>query len=105
MTVTILGMASLVFVALFTLRAYHIGANPRLAIAEAWVNIVIGFAINFAANFILFPLMMAGQHVGLAENWWGGWCYTAISVIRQYAIRRWFQERIHSLAVQLAGAK
>lgn len=102
MTLAVLGAASLVFVALFTIRTYYAGANPRQAIIEAWANIVIGFSINFAANLVLFPLMV-GVQVSAEANWWGGWIYTAISVLRQYAIRRWFQERIHVLASVLAG--
>lgn len=99
-----MGAASFVVVALFTLRSYHAGGNPRAAIIEAWVNIVIGFSINFAANLILFPLMV-GVAVSAEANWWGGWIYTAISVIRQYAIRRWFQGRIHHFADVIAGTK
>ena len=100
-TITWLGIASMVFVAGFTARAYSSGANPRQAITEAWVNIVIGFSINVAANTVLFPLMMEGHHITMASNFWGGWVYTAISVLRQYAIRRWFQERLHALVAKV----
>lgn len=104
----LLGLASMVFVAAFTwYQATHsnqgVGQTKRSAIAEAWVNITIGFGVNFIANFILFPLMMHGQHVGLVENFFGGWIYTAISVVRQYAIRRWFNHRIHLFAARLGG--
>lgn len=101
-----LGLLSMLFVAVFTLRAYRndtptgAGQSRRSAIIEAWVNISIGFAINFAANLLIFPLFDA--HISLATNWWIGWIYTAISIIRQYAIRRWFNDRIHRLAKELA---
>lgn len=100
MTLVALGLASFVFVVLFTIRTYYAGDNPRQAIIEAWVNIVIGFTINVIANFALFPLMVDAQ-ITLSSSFWGGWIYTAISVLRQYAIRRWFQERIHVLAARL----
>jgi hypothetical protein len=92
-TLTLLGIASLAFVVVFTARAYRNdtgeGQTPRGAIVEAWTNIVIGFSVNMLANVFLIPLMTDGGHVTFESNWWGGWVYTAISVIRQYAIRRW----------------
>lgn len=102
MTLQLLGAASLVFVVVFTARAYRAGVNPKAAIIEAWANIAIGFAINFAANLVMFPLM-AGASVTPEANWWGGWVYTAISILRQYVIRRWFQDNIHLIATRIAG--
>lgn len=100
MTLTILGVGAFVFVAVFTHRAYNAGPHPRQAIVEAWANIVIGFSINFMANLLFLPLL--GADFTLAENFWVGWLYTAVSIFRQYAIRRWFQKRIHQLAETLA---
>lgn len=91
--ITIVGVVSFAFVALFTFRAYNGGPNPQAAIIEAWVNIVIGFSINYLANFVLLP--MIGARVSASDNFWLGWAYTAVSIIRQYAIRRWFQDRLH----------
>ena len=90
---TILGIVSFLFVAGFTARAYRNntghGQTPRGAIVEAWTNIAVGFAVNFVANIFLIPMMTGGADLSLESNWWGGWCYTALSIIRQYAIRRW----------------
>lgn len=106
---TLLGMASFIFVAVFTWRAYTGpqaggGQSRRSSIIEAWVNIAIGFSINFAANSVLFPLMV-GVSVSMEANWWGGWVYTSISILRQYAIRRWFNQRIQRAAQRLAGER
>lgn len=55
---------------------------------EAWANIIVGFAINWTANMLVFPLfgfnITAGQafHVGLI--------FTGISLVRSYALRRIF---------------
>jgi len=102
---SILGLASLSFVAVFTYRAYTAapghGQSPRSAIIEAWLNIVIGFSINFTANFLILPLV--GAQLTPASNFWMGWIYTAISMVRQYAIRRWFNARLHEAAKRLAG--
>lgn len=76
------------------------GQTRRAAIIEAWVNIAIGFSINFTANLVVLPLAMDG-HLTLANNWWMGWVYTTISIVRQYAVRRWFNSA--KLAVWLAA--
>lgn len=99
---TVLGFASMLFVAVFTLYSYHSGPNPRAAIVEAWAGVVIGFGINFVANFLILPL--AGASITASQNFWMGWIYTSVSILRQYAIRRWFQERLHKAAVKLVGA-
>jgi hypothetical protein len=64
-------------------------AQTRLgSIAEAWVNIAIGFTINYIANLLIFPLF--GMHISLGANFWMGCIYTAISLVRSYVIRRYF---------------
>lgn len=103
------GFASMLFVAGFTARQYRNnsgpGQTPRGAIVEAWTNIALGFSVNWLANIVLIPLMSPGGHMTLAANFWGGWIYTSISIIRQFAIRRWFNARIHAFAQRLGGAK
>lgn len=103
-TLTLLGVASLVFAGAFTARAYRNntgrGQTPRGAIIEAWLNIVIGFSVNFAANWVLLP--MIGANFTAIENFWLGWVYTAISICRQYAIRRGFNSRLHEASERLA---
>lgn len=103
----VLGVACLVFTAVFTYRAYHatpgVGQSPRSAIIEAWMNIAIGFSVNFFANMLILPLVEA--HITASQNFWMGWIYTSISILRQYAIRRWFNARLHAVAMKLSGAK
>ena len=71
------------------------------SLIEALMNIVIGFSINYAANLLIFPLF--DMHISLANNFWMGLIYTAISLVRSYAIRRWFNNMLHSAANKLAG--
>jgi hypothetical protein len=96
-TLNALGTASFVFVVLFTWHAatrnHTHGQSPRSAITEAWVNIAAGFSVNFAANVWLLPLVGAVFTSG--KNFALGWIYTAISIVRQYVIRRWFNHRLH----------
>lgn len=104
-TLNALGILSFLFVAGFTWRAYTRepgpGQSPRSAIAEAWLNICVGFGVNWSANFLLLPLV--GAHFTAGENFALGWVYTAVSILRQYAIRRWFNSRLHTLAQRMTG--
>lgn len=69
---------------------------------EALINIAIGFSINFAANLLIFPLF--GFHISAGSNFLMGCIYTAISLVRSYVIRRWFNARLHAMAQRLGGA-
>lgn len=103
-----LGLASMAFVAMFTARAYRDntasgGQSRRSAIVEAWANILIGFAVNYATNLLVLPLV--GAHVGLLDNFMLGWVFTTMSIVRQYALRRWFNARIHALAARIDATR
>lgn len=105
---TALGLASVAFVAVFTARAYRDntasgGQSRRSAIVEAWANILIGFAVNYGANLLVLPLV--GAHVSLLDNFMLGWVFTSMSIVRQYALRRWFNAHIHALATRLDTPK
>lgn len=58
------------------------------SLAEAWVNIFIGFSINYCANLLIFPLF--GMHISPSNNFLLGCVYTVISLVRSYVLRRWF---------------
>lgn len=92
---TIIGIASLCFVVLFTYTAYlqntGKGQTPREAIKEAWTNILIGFGVNYAANLVFLP--MIGADITASNNFWLGVIYTAISMLRQYVIRRYNNDK------------
>lgn len=77
-------------------------SQSRLAsFIEAWVNVLIGFGINFSANMLILP--MIGFHISMGQNLFIGVLYTIISVVRSYVIRRWFNARLHGAALALAG--
>lgn len=104
-TLELLGVASMLFTACFTVRAVRsapgVGQSPRSAIIEAWFNLVIGFSINFVANTFIFPLV--GAQITPAQNFWMGWIYTSVSIVRQYAVRRFFNAMLHAAALRLSG--
>lgn len=70
----------------------HGGQSMRDSMKEAWTNIAIGFGINYAANMIVLPL--AGLPVSAGGAFLIGVIFTAISVVRSFAIRRWFNSRL-----------
>lgn len=69
---------------------------------ESWVNVVIGFGINFVANLLILPAF-GFTSLTVATNVYIGLIYTAVSVVRSYAVRRWFNARLHAAAMKLAG--
>ena len=62
---------------------------------EAWANIVIGFAINWSANMLVFPLF--GFNITASQAFHVGLIFTAISLVRSYVLRRLFNRirRLH----------
>ena len=68
---------------------------------EAWINVAIGFGINFVANLVILPIF--GYTPTLWENFQIGILFTVVSVARSYIIRRWFNARLRAAAERLAG--
>jgi hypothetical protein len=68
---------------------------------EAWINVAIGFSINYVVNLLVLPLY--GFHISLLDNLTMGCLYTVISVARSYCIRRWFNQYIHKAATAIGG--
>lgn len=97
MMLMLLGIASIAACLYLTfINAYATtqgsGQSRLDSMKEAWTNIGIGFSINYVANLLLLPLV--GLHVGLGDNFWLGCIYTAISLVRQFVIRRRFNARM-----------
>ena len=55
---------------------------------EAWLNVAVGFAINWTANMLVFPLF--GFNITAGQAFAVGIIFTVISVVRSYVLRRWF---------------
>lgn len=70
------------------------------SLIEAIYNVLIGFTINFAANFLILPLV--GFHISVGQNLFIGVLYTLVSVARSYVIRRWFNARLRAAAQAMA---
>lgn len=67
-------------------------SQSRLGSAlEAGTNVAIGFAINMGANLVVLPAF--GYPVTATDAFGIGLVFTAISVLRSYALRRAFNRR------------
>lgn len=70
-------------------------SQSRLGSAvETVVNTAVGFAVNWIANLLIFPLF--GWHITGSQAFHMGLIFTAISIARSYVLRRtfnWFTER------------
>jgi len=66
--------------------------QSRIAsIVEAGTNVAIGYIIALLSQFIVFPLYAI--HVPLQTNVAIGLWFTAVSLVRSYVVRRWFNKR------------
>jgi len=57
---------------------------------EAWVNILIGFAINLFLQIVVFKFL--GIDADISQNLQIAIIFTVVSLTRSYVIRRWFNK-------------
>jgi hypothetical protein len=55
---------------------------------ESAANVVIGYVVALGSQLVVFP--MFGVHLPLQDNLLIGLWFTAISLVRSYLVRRWF---------------
>ena len=72
------------------------------SLIEALMNVAIGLMVSVVANALVFPRF--GFQPSLGENVAISMIYTAISIIRQYVLRRWFNARLQRAAARMAKA-
>jgi len=61
------------------------------SLLESLTNISIGYLVAVGSQFVLFP--MFDIHISVADNFIIGIWFTLISLVRGYAVRRWFNKR------------
>ena len=76
------------------------GQSVKHSWLEAWVNIFIGFSINYLANLAILPLF--GFHISLVNNFYMGLIYTGISLVRQFWLRRYFNRMMIKMHIKEA---
>jgi hypothetical protein len=58
------------------------------SLIESLINVAIGYGVALASQLAIFPLY--GIHIPLQHNIAIGAWFTAVSIVRSYALRRWF---------------
>ena len=92
----LLGVLSIAITLAFTWwaarqKAHEGGQTVLDSVKEAWTNIGIGFAINYVANLTVLP--QASCDIGFESAFWVGCVFTAISIIRQFIVRRRYNRK------------
>ena len=59
-----------------------------MSAVEASANVAIGYLVSVAANLLILPLF--GYDVSVADSFAIGLAFTAVSLVRSYALRRAF---------------
>lgn len=67
--------------------------SRAMSAVESVANVAIGYGVAVASQIAIFPLF--GVHLPLADNLVIGGYFTAISLVRSYAVRRLFN-RLHT---------
>jgi len=62
--------------------------SRRQSAIESAANVAIGYGVAVASQIVILPLF--GVHLPLADNLAIGAWFTAISLVRSYAVRRLF---------------
>lgn len=62
--------------------------SRRMSFVESLANVAIGYGIAVVSQVVVFPWF--GIHVPLRSNLLIGLCFTVISIVRSYVLRRLF---------------
>lgn len=79
------------------------GQTKLESFVETIINTAIGYGVALLSQIAIFPLF--GIHVPLSTNLWIGAWFTAISIVRGYVVRRWFNARIKQAARAFHNAR
>jgi hypothetical protein len=70
------------------------------SLIEAVINVAIGFVVSLVLTAWLLPAY--GHHVTWSENLQITGVFTVASIVRAYAVRRYFNKQIRQAAMALA---
>ena len=65
--------------------------TKKQSLIESLTSTTIGIIIGIVLNLTILPIF--GYPVSLSDSLWISVIFTAISVIRSYIIRRWFNSK------------
>ena len=62
--------------------------NKRMSFVESLTNVAIGYLVAVGSQIVIFPLF--DIHVPMRDNFLIGLWFTAISIMRSYFVRRFY---------------
>lgn len=63
--------------------------SRRMSFIESLVNVAVGYGVAVASQVIVFPWF--GIAITFADTLEIGLIFTGVSIVRSYALRRWFE--------------
>lgn len=66
--------------------------TKKQSLIESATNTAVGFVISLCATFVVMPLF--GFNSSFGKNLGITLVYTAISIVRGYVVRRWFNKKV-----------
>lgn len=67
------------------------------SLIESVTNIIAGYGVALMSQIIIFPIF--NIHTSLSNNLKIGLWFTVISLVRSYALRRWFTKRTEKILI------
>lgn len=83
-----------------TTRTPTIGQSRAASLIEAVINVATGFVVSIALTAFVLPKF--GCMTTIAQDIKITTIFTVASIARSYAVRRWFNARIHRAAQRIA---
>lgn len=75
--------------------------SRRHSAIEAVANVAVGYTVSIAAQIVIFPWF--GIHIAFGSDLAIGGAFTAVSLIRSFALRRVFNAWHSSESARFAG--
>lgn len=72
------------------------------SLIEACIGTAIGFVVSISMSVVVYPEF--GRAFTMAQNFWITAIFTVASILRSYAVRPWFNARIHAADMRIAKA-
>ena len=60
-----------------------------MALVESVANVIVGYGVAVVTQILIFPVF--GLHTTLGQNLQMGLAFTAVSILRSFALRRLFE--------------
>ena len=81
-------MVSILYVKIIKGEKPRMNQSKKKSFIESITNVIVGYSINLLMQIIVFPIF--GINIELHTNIYIGLCFTVVSILRSYTLRRIF---------------